>query len=423
MSISLFSPGIEESCTFWRHVNGGAACIDERPRASLACLSIRIGGGSGADPSGKSGLAHLFEHLLFTGTARIGRDMYMAAVADEGAQCQARTGASWMNFFTLCSSHVVHKILELEVERFSGTISYLDESVLEREKRVVCNERSQRVDSAPYGDALEHLLGVLYGDTLLSRIPVGINEEIRSITLDDCVRYFTQRYAGEHINIAVSGDLAAADIREPMLELLNAFPPAGPSEGSDFVPPSPNDPVRFLDTELPPKIYLGYLLPSAADAAFDEARLGAYFLGKGENAYLRRKLVGAPDAVMTDVRIKTLTRLGTSSAGVIEAVPLNGIPVSDARARLRCVLDGVANVPFAAEELVRAKAEYSRSWHREDDTTRGRADGLSLALLRSGRPSRYFDELKPTARTGPDFIAQILSWWDSSQIVGEVVYR
>jgi predicted Zn-dependent peptidase len=409
----------EGAYTLLRHDNGAVACVDRRPDSALTCVSIRIAGGSGADPIGRSGLAHMFEHLLFAGTPGIGRDMYMSAIEDEGAGCKATTGASWTTFSTICSPDATRDVLRLEIDRFANTVPYLDAEVLEREKKVVRSERAQRVDSAPYGDALEHLFGVLYGPSPYARIPVGIHDDIAAITLDDAQTYFADGYAAPRIAIAVSGPVATG-IDHTIGELLGVFP-----TGSDLPPaPASGDPavrVREVASRLPAKLYLGYLLPSADRPEFDDARLGSYLLGRGDGGHLRRRLVDGADAILGDVKVKTLTRVGVPSVGIIEATPLDGVPVDAARAGIRGALDALLEAPLDADDVERAKADYRRAWYRDDDTARGRSDGLSLAMLRSGRPSRYAEELDPVTGTRRSYDA--VAWWAAANIVGEVIYR
>lgn len=428
MSQALGPCSGNDSFSVIRHENGAIACIDPRPSSRLACVSIRVKGGSDSDPLGKSGLAHLFEHLLFAGTPRFGRDMYMAAIEDEGAYPWAKTGASWITFSTVCSPDVTPKILAMETERFARTVSFLTAPVIEREKLVVRNERSQRVDSTPYGDALEHLLGKLYRHPTFGRIPVGIDDEVASISLDDCMEYFGRAFCAEHVNIAVSGNVVPHEISHAITCLMGAFPVEGkpaaePRRRQTGSSSGPEAEVFIVPTKLPPKIYVGYLLPSAEQAAYDEARVAAYLLGKGQGSYLQRELVDHREAVLRQVQVKTLTRVGVPSVGIIEATPREGVPTESARHELRRVLGALESTGIGAGDAERARASYLRSWYHEDDTVRGRCDGLSLALLRSGSPSRYLRELIPAAHGGPVLLRRALDWWKPDRIAAEVIYQ
>jgi predicted Zn-dependent peptidase len=420
MSADVLARPVEDGFTLLRHGNGVTACVDERPGSPLAAISIRIEGGSGDDPIGRSGLAHLFEHLLFAGTPSVGRDLYMAAVYDAGAFCRATTGVSWNTFSTICAPDAVPEILRLETDRFAATVPYLTAAVVDREKQVVRRERAQRVDTAPYGDALERLFPLLYGPSPYSRIPVGIDGEVDSITLDDCVGHFSRGYGGGRVSIVASGAVAAEAVGDDLARLMNVFP-RGERPVREFGTVPGPAPLIEVPTTLPPRIYLGFRLPAAHETAFDEARLGAYLLGKGEGSLLRRLLVGASPAVLSDVKVKTLTRAGIPSAGIIEATPADGVPVTGARAAIRRVLDEVSGTPIATADAERARADFRRSWYRDDDSIRGRADGLSLALLRSADPGRYARELD-VAAPDPEAISRAAGWWASERIAGEVVY-
>jgi predicted Zn-dependent peptidase len=407
--------------TVLRYATGASACVDERPGTGLACLSIRIAGGSGDDPPGRSGLAHLFEHLLVTGTPSVGRDRYLSVVQDCGAQFRATTGASWTTFSTLCAADALPEILRLETDRFATTIGFLTEPVVEREKQVVRRERAQRVDTAPYGDALERLFPMLYGRSGYGRIPVGIDAEVAAITLGDCVDHFRTGYAGGRIAVALSGDVVTGEVADSLAALMGVLPP-GDGRAGDGGTVTPETVSAEVPTTLPPKLYLGFRLPPADEAAFDQARLGAYLLGKGDGSLLRRSLMHTEPAVLSDVQVKTLTRLGVPSAGIVEAVPAEGVPVATARAEVRRVLGEVAAGPVDDADADRARADFRRSWHRDDDAIRGRADGLSLALLRSGDPARYDRELDAAASARPDLIRAAVGWWAPDRVVCEVVY-
>ena len=402
------------------HDNGARACVDSRPDRGLIALSVRVAGGAAVDPLGKSGLAHLFEHLMCTGTRRLGRDGFRAAIEDEGASSRARTGVSWTTFSTICTAGAAQKVLDLEIERFGQTTAFLDSVVIEREKSVVLRERSQRLDGAPYGNALEHLLRMLYGDSPYGRLPVGIAHEVRSLTKAECLGYFARAYAAPNIAIAVSGDVAASELTASLDQLMDSFP-AGRAEDAEPAAAPSGERVHQLNADLPPKLYLGYLLPAADQVAFDRARLGAYLLGKGEGSYLRQILINRNQPVLSDVKISTLTRVGMPSAGVIEAVPADGVPVGTARGALLSSLDEIASRTFAPTDINRAQADYRRSWYRDDDTVLGRANGLSLGLLRSADPARYYQELDP-AELAPALIPAALEWWNSRRIAGEVIY-
>ena len=405
-----------------RHDNGALVCVDQNPATPLASISIRIGGGSAADPVGRSGLAHLFEHLFFTGTRRIGRDGYTRAVQDLGAECNAATSVSSTKFYETFSAELLAEVVGLETERFGGTVEYLTEAVLEREKAVVRRERSQRVEGTPYGDALEHLYRLLHGDTPLGRLPVGIAEEIDPITLEDCASHFRRCFRGGRITVAVSGNVDLDEAVTHTATLVDVFAGGDAAPTVPVVPAQPTGAVREVVGNLPPRVYLGYRLPPAESPVYDEVRLASYLLGKGQGSWLNRHLVG-DGSVVSAVRISTLTRIAAPSVGVIEARPAAGVDIDRVRDRLRSCLAGLDDSVVGLADVARASAYYQGSWYADDDTTRGRADGLSLALLRSGDAGRYERELEPATRFGVADMAAALGYWGADRIAGEVVYR
>jgi hypothetical protein len=128
-------------------------------------------------------------------------------------------------------------------------------------------------------------------------------------------------------------------------------------------------------------------------------------------------------SVVSAVRISTLTRIAAPSVGVIEARPAAGVDIDRVRDRLRSCLAGLDDSVVGPADVARASAYYQGSWYADDDTTRGRADGLSLALLRSGDAGRYERELEPATRFGVADMAAALGYWGADRIAGEVVYR
>lgn len=401
---------------------GGKAALIRDSARPLVSTSMRFAAGSRDDPAGRSGLAHMLEHMMFCGTRRFGRSGHLKAIQALGGFANAKTSADWTKHFHVVSPDLLGVLLDLEMERLADAPGVMSAAALDIERDVVLNERNQRMESVPYGTATETLLSRLYPPgSPYQRLPIGRIEDVRRIGLDDCLRFHADNYLAPRVNLAIVGDFDPDDVTGPVADLLAVLGPGAPAVHQPTLSePPPTDRV-VLRCSFRPKIYLGYLLPPADSWDFELARFAGLFLGRGVSARLPDRLV-RQGQVASAVTVKTMARAADRSVGIIELVPADGVAPADAINALDRVLAEALDDGLAAADLDRAKAVYRSSWLADDDTFVGRSDSLSLAMQLTGSAEMYLRHDARISAVRLDELRQALQHWHQPERRVELIY-
>lgn len=387
---------------------GARALLLRDAARPLVAWNLRLATGSWHDPPGRSGMAHVLEHLTFVRTRRHGRGGHGAAIQARGGYVNAKTSADWTKYQYGITPDLLDLVLQWEIERFSDSIAMATGADLALEQDVVLNERRQRTEGAAYGDALEILVSHLFGpDSGYHRLPVGHPREVPVISLDEAREFHAKHYVAARVNLAIVGDFAPDAIAERVRDLLCVFGSGGSAPAVGGSGPVATHRIT-VETPLKPKIFAGYRLPPEGSREFELARLAAYALGRGSSSMLNRQL---PEA--SSIAVKTMGRAHDSSIGVIELVPRDGVSADQALAALDRV------IATGEPDLARAKAMYLAGRMSDDDSFMNRADGVSLAM-QLGIAHGEHDRAVETA-TAEDLRHGIALWHQPGHRI-EVVY-
>jgi zinc protease len=163
--------------------------------------------GSANEKKGKTGLAHLFEHMMFQGSKNVPKEMHFRYIQEAGGSLNASTSFDRTNFFEKLPSNDLELALWLESDRMGFFLEALDQIKLDNQKSVVLNERLERYDNQPYGLAWEKLISNLYSDGHPYSWPtIGFYNDIESYTLEDVQSFFTQYYSPSNATIVIAGN-------------------------------------------------------------------------------------------------------------------------------------------------------------------------------------------------------------------------
>ena len=170
--------------------------------------------GSANEVKGKSGLAHLFEHMMFQGSKNVAKEMHFRYIQEAGGNLNASTSFDRTNYFEKLPSNEVELALWLESDRMGFFLDALDQVKLDNQKSVVLNERLERYDNQPYGLAWEKILCNLYPNNHPYSWPtIGYDNDIKSYSLDDVQSFFNQYYSPANSSIVVAGNFDSDKIK------------------------------------------------------------------------------------------------------------------------------------------------------------------------------------------------------------------
>ena len=260
----------------------------------LVAVNIWYKVGSANEVKGKTGLAHLFEHMMFQGSRNIPKEMHFKYIQEAGGTLNASTSFDRTNYFEKLPSNELELPLWLESDRMGFFLDSLDIAKLNNQKSVVLNERLERYDNQPYGLAWEKLITNIYPEEHPYSWPtIGFYNDIESYTVEDVKSFFQKYYSPANSSIVIAGNI---DVRKTKLLIEKYF-----GEIKNFgIPQEINSKLPHLDTNKVisyednvtlERIYLAWHSPNAFhddDSALDVL---ADVLTGSKNARLTRKLI------------------------------------------------------------------------------------------------------------------------------------
>jgi len=278
----------------YKLTNGIEIILFQNNSLPVAAINLWYKVGSANEVKGKSGLAHLFEHMMFQGSKNIPKEMHFKYIQEAGGSLNASTSFDKTNYFEKLPSNELELALWLESDRMGLFLDALDQVKLDNQKSVVLNERLERYDNQPYGLAWEKLLGNLYPQGHAYSWPtIGYYKDIESYTLNDVQTFFQQYYSPSNSTIVVAGNFEI----DKVITLIEKY--FGELKNGEGLPSLKSKPaelneskfIKFEDKVNLERIYLAWHTQNAFnedDAALDI--LSDIFSGS-KNARLTRKLI------------------------------------------------------------------------------------------------------------------------------------
>jgi predicted Zn-dependent peptidase len=206
--------------------NGLEVILAPDPSVPLVAVNVWYHVGSGLETPGKSGFAHLFEHMLFQGSKNVGADKHFEILKKAGAdQINGTTNGDRTNYFEVVPSNQLEMALWLESDRMGFLLPMLTEPSLKNQIDVVRNERRQRIDNVPYGPSNLALSDAIYPTNHPYKFQtIGRHEDLEAATLADVVGFYKTWYVPANATLAIVGDFDPKTIKAQVEKWYGGFP-------------------------------------------------------------------------------------------------------------------------------------------------------------------------------------------------------
>jgi predicted Zn-dependent peptidase len=341
--------------------NGLRLIIAEDHLVPVAAINLWYDVGSKHEQPGKTGFAHLFEHVMFEGSAHVGKAEHMSLVQAAGGVMNGSTWLDRTNYFETMPSHQVELGLWLEADRMGTLLDALSQENLDNQREVVKNEKRQSYDNRPYGSWNEKLLAALYPESHPYHHPtIGSMEDLDAASLDDVSAFFRLHYAPNNAVVTVVGDVEPDQIRVWANRYFGR------------IPANPNLPVTLPDMSLPPtlggeirevvpdrvplpRIYWGFRAPAFGDPRLDALDLAGQILAGGKGSRLHRRLV-REERLAQDVALFSMSFTGGASVTAGWATARPGVDLERLETVFWEELELMGREPISEDELDRARA-------------------------------------------------------------------
>ncbi len=341
--------------------NGLRLIISEDHLAPVAAVNIWYNVGSKHEVKGKTGFAHLFEHVMFQGSANVGKTEHMALVQAAGGTLNGTTWLDRTNYFETMPSHQVDLALWLEADRMGTLLQALSQENLDNQRDVVKNEKRWSYDNRPYGTWVEKLLGAIFPEGHPYHHPtIGSMEDLDAASIEDVSSFFRLHYAPNNAVLSVVGDVDAARVTAVVEKYFGGIPanPDLPVTLPDMtLAPSLGGETReVVPDRVPlPRIHWGFRGPLFGDKRLDALDLAGQILAGGKGSRLHRRLV-REELLAQDVAVFSMGLVAGASITVGMATARPGVDLVALETAFWEELERMGREPVSEDELARAKA-------------------------------------------------------------------
>lgn len=354
--------------------NGLRVIVHEDRKAPIIATTIWYHVGSKNETPGRTGFAHLFEHLMFKETTSMEDGEFDRVMERLGGQVNASTWADWTFYRTNLPTGNLDTVARMEADRMRNLV--INEAQLNSEREVVANERRFRVDNSPQGTIEEELSILVFPHHPYGWPTGGWMKDIQAITVADCRQFYDTYYAPNNATIIVVGDFASVDALRTIRRDYGAMEPRSiPEEAFTPEPPQTEERRKRLELALGvEKLVLGFRMPSLQSPDHVVVDVINAILLDGESSRAYKRLVEKED-LATEV-------FGWIAPWQYEGIFMQvvalkpGISTDSAEPVLLEELDRMAREPVPADELAKAKNRVETRFLTDLKTANGKAAKL-----------------------------------------------
>jgi zinc protease len=336
--------------------NGLEVILSPDHRLPLVATDIWYHVGGGYEIPGRSGFAHLFEHIMFQGSRNVPEDQFFPILEGAGASfVNGTTDFDRTNYLETVPSNQLELALWLESDRMGFLLDTLTQERLDNQREVVRKERQQSTENVPYGVAEEQFYKMLFpAPHPYNGVVIGSHEDLQAATLDDVKTFFRTWYVPNNATLVICGDFDPATVKATVAKYFASIP-AGPEPvvTTQMAAPITAEKRADLtdDVELP-KVYMGWVTPPVLKPGDAELQLAARVLAEGKSSRLYRELVEKKQIAQSVNAFQYPLTYGSVFA--VEVVGKPGQTPGKLEAEAWQVIEGMRAAPPSQEELDRA---------------------------------------------------------------------
>jgi zinc protease len=380
----------------YRLANGLRVVLNEDHSAPLVAVNVWYHVGSKNERVGRTGFAHLFEHMLFSGSEHVGNNEHFRYVQSVGGVLNGTTFFDRTNYFETLPSNYLALGLWLESDRMGFFLPALTQEKLDIQREVVKEERRQRYDNVPYGTAFERLLHLAYDPDYSYHWPtIGSMEDLAAASLDDIREFFTTWYRPDNATLTVIGDFQPEEARQLIEQYFGDIVPGKtfPHFSLERKPLGGERREVFASPVQLPRLYRMYHLPKMGSPEWIHADLLSTTLTGDKASRLERALVHEQQ-IAQDVSAYVLP---TESTGMLmlQATAKEGISIDDLEKAVDAELQKLAAGGISADELTRAQNRAEIEFAHQIENYDSRADLIGMFATYFNDPSLLHNWLDP----------------------------
>ncbi len=372
--------------------NGLNVILHEDLSLPVVTVNVWYHVGSGSEKAGRTGFAHLFEHIMFEGSKNVPEGDFDNWLEKVGGNNNGSTNADRTNYYEEIPSNALPLALFLESDRLGFLLPTLTQQKLDGQRDVVKNERRQSYDNQPYGLAYETLLKMMYpASHPYSWSTIGSMADLSAASLQDVVDFFKTYYVPANASLVVAGDINMADARKQVEHWFSDVPASAP-----VMRPAAQRPIltevkyeTLEDKVQLPRLYMAWHSPANYTPGDAELDLISEVLAGGRSSRLYQKLVNELQLAQSVNASQSSQNLSSNFSIVVTAAP--GVALNKIVEVVDAELEKLRNEPPTARELVRAQNQYESGLLSRLENVGNKADLLNTYYYYTGNAD-YLNE-------------------------------
>ena len=383
--------------------NGLHVIFHEDHTVPLATVNVWYHVGSAREKPGRTGFAHLFEHLMFEGSGHVKEGEFDTLLEAVGATNNGSTENDRTNYYIDTPSNALELALFLESDRMGYLLDAMSPERVNGQRDVVKNERRQNYENAPYGMASIEIDKMLYPEGHPYRWPtIGYMEDLTAASYEDVVEFFRKYYQPANASLVIAGDIDPVKTRALVEKwFADVKPGSGPVPPIDYPHAMLTGVSRktIEDRVQLPRLYISWLTPSLFNPGDAELDVVSQILAGGKNSRLYKRLVYDLQIAQDVTAFQASASLNSQFQIIVTARP--GDPKSTPAGlidRIRTIVDEevakLQRTPPSAREFQRAINQIEASFYNRMESVggfNGKGNQLNAYYTETGNPD-YFNE-------------------------------
>lgn len=377
--------------------NGLFVAFSEDHTAPIVAVNLWYHVGSANERTGRTGFAHLFEHMLFQGSADVAANEHFELVQRAGGTLNGSTWLERTNYFETLPSNQLELALWLEANRMGSLLPAMTQQKLDTQREVVMNERRWTMDNQPYGTWLERLPALCFPqEHPFHHSLIGSMEDLAEASLEDVAQFFSTYYTPDNAVLSIAGDFDRVEAQR-LVEKHFASIPAGrgrPSLPDMSLPPVFGQWKRQVvpDDIVLPRLFLAFRSPAFGTPAYYAASVCGAVLGLRNGSRLWRRLVRERE-VAAEASAFTFDLSKGADLLVADVTARPGVTPEQLEQEVAAEVDAVVRDGVEPGEVERAVAVIQTSFVTSMQQAGERADRLSMFATYFGNPGLVNEEI------------------------------
>ena len=410
-------PDLSVKYEMFKLPNGLTVILHEDHSVPVASVNVWYKAGSANEKPGRTGFAHLFEHLMFEGSKHVKEGLFDSLLEAAGGGNNASTGNDRTNYYIDVPANAIDLALYLESDRMGYLLDIVSEELVNGQRDVVKNERRQSVENAPYGMAGVRISELMYPRDHPYHWPViGYMPDLTEASAEDVREFFRKYYAPQNASLVIAGDINTAEVRKKVQQWFADVKPGKAADPIVTPPAGLNGVVTesLTDQVQLPRLYLVWHTPALYKPGDAELDVVASVLSGGKNSRLYKRLVYDLQLAQGVSAFQASNMLGSLFQIVVTARP-SPDPPDKVLERIKTIVDEelalLRKTPPSDREVRRVLNQTEASFYNRMESVGGfggKADQLNGYFTQTGDPDYFAEDLARYLRLTPVDVQGVL---------------